>query len=250
MTEPVVAADTYARWRATALGAITERVETKLVFELAGPLSGQRVLDVGTGDGNYAIEAATRGAIVTALDTEPEMLAATRVRAAARGAAVMLQQGRAEALPFPDNSFDVVVAITVLCFVPDAALAVREMARVLAPGGRLVLGELGRFSTWAAKRRVQGWLGSSTWRRARFWSRAELEALARQAGLIVAAGRGCVFYPPTGLAARIIAPLEPLLTRLDTPGAAFVALTADKPEVLAGRQGCSQRGGPALMPSS
>ncbi len=49
--------DSYARWRATALGEITERLEVELVFMLAGCRTGMRVLDVGTGDGTYAIEA-------------------------------------------------------------------------------------------------------------------------------------------------------------------------------------------------
>ncbi len=230
MTEPVVAAQTYAHWRATTLGNITERVETNVVFELLGSLCGKRVLDVGTGDGTYAIEAAVRGAIVTALDLEQEMLDAARARAASRGVDVTLRQGRAEQLPFDDAAFDVVIAVTVLCFVPDAQLAVREMARVLVPGGRVVLGELGRFSVWAAERRVRGWLGASTWRRAQFWSRGELEGLARSAGLHVADVRGSVFFPPSGLAARLVAPVEPFLTRLHAPGAAFLALAADKPE--------------------
>lgn len=230
VTEAAVAAGTYARWRATALGGITERVETRVVFELAGPLKGKHVLDVGTGDGTYAIEAAERGAIVTALDLEQEMLDAAHARAVSRGVEVTLQQGRAEQLPFEDASFDVVVAVTVLCFVPDAQRAVREMARVLTPGGRVVLGELGRFSVWAAERRVRGWLGASTWRRAQFWSRGELAALAQGAGLHAANVRGSVFFPPSSLAARFAAPFEPLLTRLDVPGAAFLALAADKPE--------------------
>ncbi|CAG0982007.1 hypothetical protein MYXO_01912 [Myxococcaceae bacterium] len=115
-------------------------------------------------------------------------------------------------------------------FVPDAQRAVGEMARVLVPGGRVVLGELGRFSVWAAERRVRGWLGASTWRRAQFWSRSELAALARGAGLHAANVRGSVFFPPSGVAARLVAPVEPLLTRLHAPGAAFLALAADKPE--------------------
>jgi len=188
------------------------------------------VLDVGAGDGNYALEAASRGAFVTAIDAEQEMLDAARARAAERGLQVMLTRGRAEALPFDDDSFDVVLAVTVLCFVPDALIAVREMARVLVPGGRIVLGELGRFSVWAAERRVRGWLGAKTWQRAHFWSRRELVKLVRDAGLVVGCMRGSVFFPPSGLGARTVARLEPVLTRMHAPGAAFLALAADKPK--------------------
>jgi 2-polyprenyl-3-methyl-5-hydroxy-6-metoxy-1,4-benzoquinol methylase len=61
-----MAAETYARWRATTLGSITKPVETKVVFALAG----KRVPDVGTENGTYAIGAAARGALVTAFDSE------------------------------------------------------------------------------------------------------------------------------------------------------------------------------------
>lgn len=228
MSGPAVAARTYARWRATTLGGLVERVETEVVFGLAGTLAGKRVLDVGTGDGTYALEAAARGAEVTAIDVEPAMLDAARPRAEELGLQVEWELGRAQELAERDGAFDLVLAVTVLCFVPDASRAVREMARVLRPGGRLVLGELGRYSLWAAERRVRGWLGSGTWRRARFWSRRELVRLVEDAGLRVVAARGSVFFPPSALAARAVAPLEPLLTRLDPPGAAFLALAADK----------------------
>ena len=228
--EPVIAAEAYARWRASPLGSITERVETKVVLALTGQLAGMRLLDVGTGDGTYAIEAASRGAIVTALDSSQSMLDAARRRAAERGLSVTFRRGRAEALPFEDGSFDVVLGITVLCFVLEALPAVREMARVLAPGGRLVLGELGRHSVWAAERHLRGWLGAQAWRHARFWSRRELALLVEGAGLRVAEVRGSVFFPPSQLAARAMARLEPFLTRVRAPGAAFLALAADKPE--------------------
>lgn len=230
MTEPMVAASTYARWRQTTLGEITERVEERVVFDLAGSLRARSVLDVGTGDGTYAIEAARRGAKVTGIDVDPAMLAAARSRSESSSVSVALREARAEALPFDDGAFDVVLAATVLCFASDARGAVREMARVLAPGGRLVLGELGRFSVWAAERRVRGWLGASTWKRARFWSQRELAELARDAGLHVVETRGSIFYPPLDVAARLGASLEPLLTRLRAPGAVFLALAADKPE--------------------
>ena len=114
----------------------------------------------------------------------------------------------------------------VLCFVPDAAGAVREMARVLRPSGRLVLGELGRWSLWAAIRRMRGWLGSSTWRAAQFRTAADFRTLAEQAGLSVTAIRGAVYYPPLGLLARALAPIDSWLGGLKTFGAAFVALSA------------------------
>ncbi|OGQ14849.1 MAG: hypothetical protein A2138_21245 [Deltaproteobacteria bacterium RBG_16_71_12] len=226
MTDLEVTPEAYARWRATTLGAITERVEVRAVFDLAGPLEGRRVLDVGTGDGSYALEAAARGASATGLDAERAMLDAARARSSARGVSVRLEQGRAEALPFDDGSFDVVLAVTVLCFVPDAARAVAEMARVLTPDGRVVLGELSRMSVWAAERRLRGWLGAGAWRRARFWSRSELAALLGAAGLHVVDARSAVYFPPIAALGRAAEPLESVLARVHAPGAAFLAVAA------------------------
>ena len=133
-----------------------------------------------------------------------------------------------EAVPVADGSFDLVLAVTVLCFVDDARAALRELARVLVPGGRLVLGELARWSSWAASRRLRGWLGDATWRRAHFWSRGELVSLLESLGLRIVAVRGAVHYPKTGLAARLCSPLNPVLGRLHAPGAAFLAVAAEK----------------------
>jgi ubiquinone/menaquinone biosynthesis C-methylase UbiE len=219
----------YARWRVTPLGAATERLEMQQVFELAGPLAHEAVLDVGTGDGTYALEAASRGAEVTGVDTDPMMLRAAQERAASRRISVTFANGHVEALPFDDATFDLVLAVTVLCFVEDTATAFREMARVLRPGGRLVVGELGRHSPWAALRRVRGWFGSRTWRVAHFWSRAELRRQMTGAGLRVVAVRGAIHFPPIALAARMLAPIDPWLSSVRAPGAAFLVVSADKP---------------------
>ena len=186
--------EAYASWRATPLGAITEGIEQCLILDLMGDLAGRRVLDAGCGDGALICAAASRGAAATGIDPDPAMLAAVRSRVGGAACGAKFVQGRLEQLPFREASFDLVAAITVLCFVPDAGGAVREMARVLRPGGRLVLGELGRWSWWAAIRRVRGWLGSSTWAAARFRTGAELKSLVRQAELSITATRGRVYY--------------------------------------------------------
>ena len=221
--------DAYTSWRARSLGAITEAIEHRLLLDMIGVPAGTRFLDVGCGDGGLACAAAMQGAEVTGVDPDPAMLAAARKRASKANLAATFVEGRVEQLPFPDASFDVVASVTVLCFVADAAGAVREMARVLRPGGRLVLGELGRWSWWAAFRRMRGWLGSKTWRAARFRSSGELRALAQEAGLSVTMLRGAIYYPPMALFARLLAPLDPWFGRLSTLGAAFIALSAAKP---------------------
>lgn len=220
----------YASWRSTALGSVTDALEQRLILDLMGELSGRRVLDVGCGDGNLVCATASRGADVTGIDPDPSMLDAARARATSAGFSATFLEGQVECLPFPDFAFDVVVSVTVLCFVQDAQAAIREMARVLRPGGRLVLGELGRWSIWAAQRRVRGWLGSPAWRSARFRTASELRSLAGHVGLVEIAIRGAIYYPPVGFLARMLTSINSRFASLTTFGAAFIALRADAPD--------------------
>jgi ubiquinone biosynthesis O-methyltransferase len=214
----------YARWRASPLGSTTEALEQGVVFDLAGPLSGKRVLDVGCGDGTYTLGAAERGAQVVGIDTSSEMVAASKRRASEKNVNIELLIADVTKLPFAAARFDVVLAVTVLCFVADVNIAVRELVRVLVPGGRVVRGELGRRSTWAAWRRLRGWLGSRAWRAATFRTAAELRTLVEQAGLSVEQVRGSIYYPPVMSLARWMAPLDAKLGRLTPEGAAFIAV--------------------------
>jgi ubiquinone/menaquinone biosynthesis C-methylase UbiE len=108
---------------------------TPIVADAAGIKAGQRVLDVACGTGILAREAASRGSSVVGLDRNEGMLAMARRIAPA----VDWKVGRAEQLPFPDSSFDAVVSQFGLMFFDDRVQAVREMRRVLKPGGRLAV---------------------------------------------------------------------------------------------------------------
>jgi SAM-dependent methyltransferase len=101
--------------------------------------AGERVLDVACGNGNAALAAARRYAVVTGLDYVPALLDGARARAAAEGLALDLREGDAEALPFEDGSFDVVLSVFGVMFTPDPARAAGELARVCRPGGRIAL---------------------------------------------------------------------------------------------------------------
>lgn len=225
----VVLPTTYARWRDTRLGEATERLERDLVLDLAGPLTGKRVLDVGCGDGTYAIAAAKLGALVTAIDTSPEMLTAAQQHAAEQGLEIEFRIADIQHLPFNAASFDVVLAVTVLCFVDDSTRAIHEVARVLASGGHLVLGALNRWSIWAGWRRIRGWFGAPTWQGARFQSARQLGALVERAGLQRERTSGAIYYPPLPAAAVLLGPLDTVPRSITTLGAAFVALKAVRP---------------------
>lgn len=108
-----------------------------LIHESLAPLAGKRVVDIGCGAGTLARRLVDAGARVTGID--PGAAALARARAAVPEARFEAATG--EALPFPDASFDGAVMLNSLHHVPDPAAALAEAARVLAPGGLLVVVE-------------------------------------------------------------------------------------------------------------
>ena len=101
--------------------------------------AGQRVLDVAAGNGNVSLAAARRWCEVVATDYVPALLEDARERAAAERLPIVFQEADAEALPFPDSSFDVVVSTFGVMFTPDQEMAASEMARVVKSGGKIGL---------------------------------------------------------------------------------------------------------------
>jgi ubiquinone/menaquinone biosynthesis C-methylase UbiE len=101
--------------------------------------AGWRVLDVACGSGNAAIAAARCGCEVVGIDYVPALLARGRRRAEAESVTVDLREGDAEAIPFPDESFDAVLSVFGSMFAPNHAQAAAELTRVCRPGGRIGL---------------------------------------------------------------------------------------------------------------
>jgi SAM-dependent methyltransferase len=101
--------------------------------------SGQRVLDVAAGNGNVSLAAARRWCEVTSTDYVPALLERGRQRAAADRLKIEFREADAEALPFEDRSFDVVVSTFGVMFTPNQAQAAAEMARVCRTGGKIGL---------------------------------------------------------------------------------------------------------------
>lgn len=123
------------------LEAWTTATAARLVAH-AGVRSGHRVLDVACGTGVVSVTAARIGARVTGLDLTPELLQRARENAATARVDIEWHEGDAEALPFPDSTFDAVLSQFGHMFAPRPDVAIREMLRVLKPGGTIA------FSTW------------------------------------------------------------------------------------------------------
>lgn len=101
--------------------------------------AGKRILDVASGTGNAALAAARRYCEVTATDYVPGLLERARERAAAERLTLTFQEADAEALPFPDGSFDAVLSVVGVMFAPSQERAAGELLRVCRPGGKIGL---------------------------------------------------------------------------------------------------------------
>jgi len=127
-----------ALWASGNYPAVAAQLIPSLGEELvraSGIRSGDRVLDVAAGSGNAAIPAAEAGAIVTAGDLTPELFPAGQAIAATRGVELTWTEADAEALPFADDSFDVVMSCVGAMFAPHHETTAAELIRVCRPGG-------------------------------------------------------------------------------------------------------------------
>jgi SAM-dependent methyltransferase len=122
----------------SVIGATLQIVGEQLC-ETVDVRAGDRVLDVAAGNGNATLAAAHRFARVTSTDYVPALLERGRARAEAEGLAVTFEVADAEALPYPDDSFDVVLSTFGVMFAPNQRRAAQEMLRVCRPGGRIGL---------------------------------------------------------------------------------------------------------------
>jgi demethylmenaquinone methyltransferase / 2-methoxy-6-polyprenyl-1,4-benzoquinol methylase len=218
-----------------------------LVAALA-PVAGARVLDVATGTGMVAAELLARtDCTVVGIDQSAQMLGAARTRFAGN-ARVELLEGQAEALPFADHSFDALTFTYLLRYVDDPAATMRELARVVRPGGRVASLEFGvppwRPAYWAWRFYTAvglptlGRLASREWAEVGrflgpsirgFYAQHPLQRIAgywREAGLIdvsvrrMSLGGGVVIWATRGIDARPsdgTTPLDDATTPGETP---------------------------------
>jgi SAM-dependent methyltransferase len=167
----------YDAWYQTSRGRWIGEAEYRLLGELLTPERGESLLDVGCGTGYFARRFARRELSVTGVDLDPAMLEFAR-RHAAAGERYLA--GDARTLPFADQSFDLCISITALCFIAEERRALTEMLRVTRR--RFAIGLLNRHSLLHLDKGRAG--GRGAYRGARWHTRREIELLF--AGLPVA----------------------------------------------------------------
>ncbi|MHB8090457.1 MAG: class I SAM-dependent methyltransferase [Syntrophales bacterium] len=218
-------AEKYDLWFETPLGKYVADREKRLILELAKPVKGEKMLDVGIGTGFFALEFLKRGADITGIDVSLKMLAIAEKKGFTN-----ISTGDAVDIHFPDEMFDLVVSVTALEFIEEPRRAVSEMMRVCKKGGRVVVGTLGADSLWAHKRRRDMKKNpESVFHHAHFYTFPELQEITGHFNSR-AALRGAVFVPPYDNALCVLAGqiIERPCQRLFPFWGAFLAFRIDK----------------------
>ena len=217
-------AQQYDAWFKTPLGAYVDVWEKRLTWNLAEPRKGETVLDIGVGTANYVSDLRTLGVKGYGIDVSVPMLHVALEKARRGPFSLEVAQARAEALPFRDASFDLVLSVTALEFVPDPQRAVAEMKRVCRPGGRIVVSVLNKWSLWAARRRLISFFNRTIFSECRFYSGPELKRLFGAATY-----HTCVFAPPKSpaLLVPMFDGLEPVLQKCLRPFGAYLIVRVD-----------------------
>ncbi len=189
----------YDDWYETPRGAWMGGVELQLIEALLAPRAGETVLDVGCGTGyftrGFADSAAARWTVGADTDLAMARFAADRGKAA-----YLVADG--QRLPFADHSFDLVISVTALCFMPDAHRALAEMLRVARR--RVALGLLNRHSLlWFCKGRHGG---RGAYRGAHWHTRREVRRLFAGQPARNLTQRSAIVLPGGGRLARRIEP--------------------------------------------
>jgi SAM-dependent methyltransferase len=209
----------YDLWFDTRWGRYASRVEARAVLRAMRPVQGTAVIDVGTGTGRLAAQLPAAGIDLVAIDRERAMLTLARKRIGAS-----LVAADVLALPVRDQSVDIALAVTVLEFVADASIAMAELARVVRPGGRIVVGALNPRSPWGVTHHAE--FGSPPWNAARFFTRDELRALGAPHGRV---HLNAVLYAPNSFPLLgLIGPLLEQIGRAVPMWGAFQVLVVER----------------------
>ena len=189
-----IIANSYDTWYGTAEGCIVGRIVREAVYSYLEPRTGMKLLDIGCGTGQYSLDLAGMGLEIIGADVSLAMLEKARVKASEAGLTVHFVEADAQCLPFTDETFDLVLSVDAMEWVPDFPAALQEAFRVLKTGGRLVVGFIGRDNAWwrfhaeEARRNP-----NNIFNYARFYTLDELLAAMPGHGM---RGKAVLFVPP------------------------------------------------------
>jgi SAM-dependent methyltransferase len=167
----------YDRWFERVWGRYAWHVESQALRRAVGATAAAVAIDVGCGTGRSTQAVATAASHVTGVDRSQAMLTVARQRHVTPVIAA-----DAHALPLRDGSVDLAVAVTVLEFVADPEAVIAELARVVRPAGRIVIGLLNTRSPWGLAHRRD--FRSPPWDTARFLSRDHIRRLGAPHGRV------------------------------------------------------------------
>jgi len=190
--DPIAAV--YDQWYAMEMGQLVDTIEKDLVYRLADPQPGQRMLDIGCGTGNYSLDLARRGLRVTGIDISPAMLEVARQKAVQAGLELDLVQADITRLDLPPDYYDLVLSVTAMEFIskPEAVLA--RAYQSLRPGGRMVVGVIAGESPWSLFYQEHARQNpASVFNYARFYTGQQLLDLLPKGERTLAKG---LFFPP------------------------------------------------------
>jgi len=208
----------YALWYQTPEGQYTDTLEKKLFLKLVRPKSGQSVLDIGCGTGHNLAFFKELELKASGIDASKPMLA---IASKKLGPDAELYWGHAEALPFDNDSFDIVTLITVLEFVSDPTKVLKEAGRVAR--AQIYLGVLNKISLLGINRRIKGKFRDSIYNQAKFYSIWEIEAMVRRAmGKVPLEWRSTLFSPLSWH--KYIYRLDRLMPSANNPFGAFLGV--------------------------
>ncbi|NJE10432.1 class I SAM-dependent methyltransferase [Thermococcus sp. MAR1] len=212
----------YDDWYRTKTGMYVDRIEKWLVFSMLQSKSG-KALDLGCGTGNYTLELKKRGFDVIGLDASEGMLGV------ARSKGLSCIKGDAYSLPFPDESFDLVLSVTMFEFLHEPEKAVAEINRVLKPGGEVLIATMNGRSAWFFFKRLKSLFVETAYRYARFYTPTELEGLLRNEGFVDVESAGVIYFPSFWPFFTLAERVDRKFHRRCKDIAAFIAVRGVKP---------------------
>ncbi|KPK12336.1 MAG: hypothetical protein AMJ68_02280 [Acidithiobacillales bacterium SG8_45] len=205
----------YDSWYQTSRGKWISNNEFRLMMRQLDPEPGSTLLDVGCGTGHFSRRFAAAGLKVTGIDPDADALTFARYQSGS----VEYLEGRAENLPFPDNSFDYCSAVTSLCFVPNHGKAIAEIWRVSRKA--MVLGLLNRHSLLYLQKHDHGDYQGARWDTAKDIFKFANNLLPRPGSI---AAETTIMIPGGGAVARLVEMLRS--TRF--PGGGFLSISIKK----------------------